>query len=649
MRTEQAADWLLRAIDALSDPRRRSIARHPLGGWVVSGKQRLRQFDPTFLEDDESSESPVRRAVSLDEHSRGVADLAGRFAAGCGLDADLYATAGSFHDLGKLDPRFQALLKGRSPRTAGGEPLAKSGNFGTGDREVHRYPTGARHELLSTALVASRTTDDLFLHLIATHHGSARPFAGSVEENADAKSPFTATLFGETFSIPTCAQTPAVWNTELANRFWRVVRRFGWWGTAFREAVFRLADHAQSRAEQEDSQPRITSSSVLPLPNANSSVPVLHPIELTGLDGSNPLALLAALGTLRLADQAFAGTARLSWIRKECWTPVLHVPSAQTLDQLVEQLHCRMHRVGDPLAANEAKTLDESYRRQKKQVEQARTAIKRRKLRGKERELAVAQEVVPLQVQADAARAAWLAALQRSVPAPFLALGKALSATAEEFREFAVNTVKCVQATKTRRRADDGFVSALGCEVCIAETGKIVPTEFQLITGSGRQFFLETIGLLMAAVEPSQIRRALIGPWTFPDQRLSFRWDPQDDRRYAQRWADPSDDVIAGEHGVNLLAAFALPLFSVIPTARGPVTTGFRQRDGELRWAWPLWTKPQSYDSVRSLLAFAELTEAEPPWKNLRAAGIEAAFFVRKIQVGSGLNSKLNFTASSHV
>src|SRR5207247_336113 len=97
-------------------------------------------------------------------------------------------------------------------------------------REVHRYPVGARHELLSAALVATRTADDLLLHLIATHHGSGRPFADPVEENDAAKTPFkTPELFDQSFELPTSAQQIAAWNAELPERFWRLVRKFGWW------------------------------------------------------------------------------------------------------------------------------------------------------------------------------------------------------------------------------------------------------------------------------------------------------------------------------------------------------------------------------------------------------------------------------------
>ncbi len=206
----------------------------------------------------------------------GVADFARRFALGCYLDPELYAIVGSFHDLGKLDPRFQAKLKGCSPRTAGGVALAKSATYSPGNQDIHRYPPSARHELLSAALVATKTDDDLLLHLLATHHGSARPFVDNVVENDAAKSPFVTSLFGQSFVANSCAQTPAEWNVEMAERFWRVVRRFGWWGTAYRETVFRLADHEQSRAEQDDGEYTGPKSSAGPLGIRSARASTLH-------------------------------------------------------------------------------------------------------------------------------------------------------------------------------------------------------------------------------------------------------------------------------------------------------------------------------------------------------------------------------------
>ncbi len=179
-------EWLPRAAAALArtenererdKAHRREIDKHPLGGYVVTGKRRLCQFDPTYLDDSEPDESFRGQKVPLINHSYGVAEYAKRFANGCDLDGDLFYQAGLLHDLGKLDPRFQAMLKQSSPRTAVGPPLAKSARSPRTKqerkeaREVHGYPSGARHELLSAALVAKETGDDLLLHLIATHHG----------------------------------------------------------------------------------------------------------------------------------------------------------------------------------------------------------------------------------------------------------------------------------------------------------------------------------------------------------------------------------------------------------------------------------------------------------------------------------------------
>ena len=111
------------------------------------------------------------------------------------------------------------------------------------------YPKGARHELMSAALLAPHAEDagdvdfDLLLHLVASHHGRCRPFAPVVEDtdpvevrcgNWRARSDHGLERLG----------------SGVSERFWRLTRRYGWYGLAFLEAVLRLADHRESEAEQ---------------------------------------------------------------------------------------------------------------------------------------------------------------------------------------------------------------------------------------------------------------------------------------------------------------------------------------------------------------------------------------------------------------
>ena len=647
-----ASEWMRTAAKELNVEKDRAVDLHPCGGIVIRTKKRLKQFDPTFLEDEESSESPYRREVELTEHSAGVTEFACRFAEGCGLPVELYSLAGKWHDLGKLDPRFQALLQGRSPRTIRKPPLAKSGFASSPDRPVHGYPRGGRHELLSVALIETKTADDLLLHLIATHHGHARPFAPPVKDVRSGEGqPFATELFGERFALDSYTQQPAEWNRMLPERFWRVVRRFGWWGSVYLETVFRLADHAQSRAEQERLETPPQDPGQVPFPPTAPAAPTLHSIELTGLDGSSPLAFLAALGVLRLADQSYEGRAKLRWRQREGrWQPVLEVPESDP-KQLVAGLHRCLHRTAEEEAVKRAEKLHKDYRALLKKVGEARDVIKKRKLRGTQRAEAIKAEVEPLQRAADSARATWLRAREGAVPAPFLALGLSLKVQAEDFRTFCRLVAQRLDESSTNglrsARQDADFAVAFGCESCFDHTtGFILPTEFELIKGSGHQFFLDTMAKLMGSITEEQLHRTVFGPWIYSDERLSFRWDPVDDRRYAYGWSDPSDDAVETEHGANLLAAFGLPLFPLIQVGTRAVTTGFDPKSDPPALTWSVWAHPFTVDVVRSLAASELLQESIPDRDSLRLFGVVEVFRTRKIEVGSGLNTKLNLTAA---
>ncbi|GAB4210757.1 MAG: hypothetical protein OHK0013_31780 [Sandaracinaceae bacterium] len=215
-------------------------------------------------EDDGSSFTSTR--VTLAAHSSDVRELARRFARSLSFPGALVEDLGLaawLHDVGKADPRFQRWLAGGSEvRAALSEaPLAKSAlpSGSLADRIMAReragYPAGYRHELLSLAMVEASAAlrgahdEDLVLHLVASHHGYCRPFPPFEDHPDD----LTVTLeHGEHVLTAGTRHRRARLDSGVADRFWRLVDRYGWWGLAWLEAVLRLADHRASERAQGD-------------------------------------------------------------------------------------------------------------------------------------------------------------------------------------------------------------------------------------------------------------------------------------------------------------------------------------------------------------------------------------------------------------
>jgi CRISPR-associated endonuclease/helicase Cas3 len=122
------------------------------------------------------------------------------------------------------------------------------------DRRKAGYPAGMRHEIASVALAAgleagaARASDfDLALHIIGSHHGFARPFAPAVED----PSPVTicAREAGEDLVARSDHHLERM-DSGVADRFWLMTRRYGWWGLAYLEACLRIAEHRMSYEEE---------------------------------------------------------------------------------------------------------------------------------------------------------------------------------------------------------------------------------------------------------------------------------------------------------------------------------------------------------------------------------------------------------------
>ncbi len=184
------------------------------------------------------------------------------------------------------------------------------------------------------------------------------------------------------------------------------------------------------------------------------------------------------------------------------------------------------------------------------------------------------------------------------------------------------------------------MAAAFGCDAIGNDDGNIKDTSFRTMSGAGHQHFLEFMNLLVRETTPEHLREALCGPWRYRDPSPIMRWDAEDDRRYALRWDEPSKDPVRTVRGANRLAIASLPLFPVVPvSSHMTTTTGFTGRkSNDTFFTWPLWSCCLGVDSVRSLLASADVQRCASNAMELSARGILAIFRTQRITLGKFRN-----------
>lgn len=183
-------------------------------------------------EDDDASLG-FQNDVLLTTHLGGARAKATELCKRLTLPADLRDTvieAAGQHDLGKDRPWWQ-----RAVGRVGQPAVAKSGR----SRFDHKINRGYRHELGSvTDLYDSKVTlpytvdRELCLHLVAAHHGHARP--GFRVEAAG----------------PLLTDAAKSVLTETPTRFVKLQAKYGWWALAWLEALVKAADVLASRDEE---------------------------------------------------------------------------------------------------------------------------------------------------------------------------------------------------------------------------------------------------------------------------------------------------------------------------------------------------------------------------------------------------------------
>ena len=177
---------------------------------------------------DEDSRSIVSAPQTLTDHAEQVAVRAWEMATRLALPSDeikAFSIAARLHDDGKAAARWQDAMN--APKDDG-RPYAKT----CGGGNVHLLE-GYRHEFGSLLKAEwadlPERTRDLILHLIAAHHGNARPFISSS---------------GCEDGPPSLLESSA---GDAALRFARLQKQHGPWRLAWLEAVLRAADQSVSR------------------------------------------------------------------------------------------------------------------------------------------------------------------------------------------------------------------------------------------------------------------------------------------------------------------------------------------------------------------------------------------------------------------
>jgi CRISPR-associated endonuclease/helicase Cas3 len=173
-----------------------------------------------------SKRSGIPREVSLPVHQANVAAEAKKLVSLVGLPSleDTYEKAGNIHDSGKNRRVWQLAMGGTLEN-----PIAK-----TKAPANLRLIDGYRHELgslLDAVGQADGSFDDLVLHLVASHHAAGRPF-------------FKIRQYD-----PESLKRSARESVETARRYARLQTRYGAWGLAYLEALFKCADGIVSGRE----------------------------------------------------------------------------------------------------------------------------------------------------------------------------------------------------------------------------------------------------------------------------------------------------------------------------------------------------------------------------------------------------------------
>lgn len=201
-------------------------------GERTSTRQCWRWYVRSRSADDDGSRTACREQ-NWDVHTAAAERIAADLVAKLNLhdpEASAVVCAAKWHDLGKRRELWQRSIGNREyPERV----LAKSGPRAALFRSEYRHEFGSLIDVSCLPEFLSLKPDmhDLVLHMIAAHHGRARPHFAS----------------GEIFDPEFASEQAVEIGREAPRRFARLQRKYGRWGLAYLESLVRAADALASR------------------------------------------------------------------------------------------------------------------------------------------------------------------------------------------------------------------------------------------------------------------------------------------------------------------------------------------------------------------------------------------------------------------
>jgi CRISPR-associated endonuclease/helicase Cas3 len=556
------------------------IVRYP-GGVVWLTKRHeslLSSILPLPSFGDDSDELTLANKVALTQHLSDVHHAAGGLISALNVDKRLAATtllAAQFHDIGKADPRFQAMLIDKPVSVAFMQQQlwAKSESVGTRARAV--LPTNFRHEMLSLAIVdlmhypIDGVDQELLKHQIAAHHGFARPFAPVCVDNdpvaVDLRLFNTATVTVE----QRLSWTPAhQLDSGVPQRFWELNRKYGWWGLAYLESLVRLADW-QASAFPFCGVASLSLAAKTIVGTQENKQKHCEPFVFEGIDGSNPLGYLCALGAFRtLSLSSPESRIRMQWVRsKGAWRPAI---SSSVHRELNEEILLDILQKGLLVLPEDHPAI--------RLAEYINSSGLRNCL------CSVAESATPMERQ----DSEWLSCNYSDIASP--------------------DSISQLQTT--RRDYHPGIVKGL---TSLTTREHLKRTLFQAWD------YADPIAGVSLHLEPRE------------DRRHGYQWFMPS--------GDPTRANSGGMIGANRLALEAWPLFQSLPAGDKLATVGFRGlRANNTTFTWPIWNKPINLELLRSLLGLQAIQGSDLELNNFEFIGIPLLCRCRRILVGKTPN-----------